>query len=552
MGLFSRIAAPRVERAVSAQPAYSGLMAGLGGVQSATGLIISPATAMAVSTVYACVRRRAQDAARCPGSLYTITEEGQRIEIEDHPLVRLFKRPNRVQTWLEFAEQMNVALLLRQNAYAAVLRDSRGDPAELIPLNPDSVSVLEAVDGQLFYQVSKLGLWQMAVLRGFDDAAVPAEDVLHIRGLTFNTLVGVSTLGLGRDAIGLAMGQEQQAARWMQNGARPSGVLESDKPLSEEAAKRLKDRWESFKAGIQNVGTTAVLEDGIKWKEMKLTSHDLEFLNARQFQVPEICRFLGVPPHKVFYMDRAAAMSISQQDQDYVNSTVAPDIERWEQKLEQYFGLTDEGFHVHFDEGQLLRADVMTRFQSLRMGVLTGILTPNEARTAEGLPPLPGGDNLLVPANTASLGSDMTGTAPDGAGRPEEGTLPQAGVPTNGKQPNADENDANPELPGAEELQPRAMMLGVGVPQRHMGRVRVRRRAPELTYKSTTHDQARPERAFSLPEAPAASRDPQPLALTVNVDASKPSVRRVIRKNEDGSLEITEVPANDDSAGDAA
>ena len=82
----------------------------------------------------------------------------------------------------------------------------------------------------------------------------------------------------------------------------------------------------------------------------------------------------------------------------------------------QVFGLDKEGIEVDFDEGQLLRADIMTRYNAARLGVLTGILTPNEVRRSEGLPPMEGGDKLMVPANTAALGSDMTGTAPDGAG----------------------------------------------------------------------------------------------------------------------------------------
>ena len=98
--------------------------------------------------------------------------------------------------------------------------------------------VLESSDGQWFYQVNRIGLFQMAMLRDFP-VAIPAEDVLHIRGISFNMLVAASTIGLARDAVGLAMAQQIQAARWVNNGARPSGVLETAKTLSDAAAKRL-------------------------------------------------------------------------------------------------------------------------------------------------------------------------------------------------------------------------------------------------------------------------------------------------------------------------
>jgi HK97 family phage portal protein len=559
--IFDRIAPRAVVRDSAPGIPASGLFAPLASVQSASGMQISQATAMSVSTVYACVRRRSQDVARCAPSLYRVDDTGTRQNIDNHPLHDLFNKPNRVQTWMEFAEQMQVAFLLRQNAYAVKLRDGNGVVRELIPINPDAVQVLEAVDGSIFYLTNRIGLWQMSVLRGLD-IAIPAEDMLHIRGLTFNTLVGVSTLGLGRDAIGLAAAQEQQAARWIANGARPSGVLESDKPLSEEAARRLRDRWEAFKSGIQNVGSTAVLEDGVKWRDMKLTSTDLEFLNSRQFQIPEVCRFFGVPPHKVFVVDRAASMSIPQQDQDYCNSTIAPDIERWEQRIEIDFDLDRQGLNVHFDEGQLLRADVMTRFQSLRIGVLTGLLTPNEARESEGLPALPGGDVLLVPANSASLGTDMIGGAADGAGRPEGQNLPGPKVGTGGDQPGAKkkaEDDDDPELPGAEELEPRSLtpvpvertLLLSGVPVRHQARIRARLKrtvvspavsAPRFTQIGPPPLPDSAVRVETTPADPASERGFLLPAITVHVDATKPRVRRQIRKAEDGSLEIVELP----------
>lgn len=436
-GLLSRIAAPAV-RASAGVPSY-GMIPPLGSVQSASGLLVSQATAMGVSTVNACVRRRAIDAARCPPSLYTLNDNGSRDAVTDHPILPLFKRPNRQQTWIEFAYQMNVAVLLRGNAYAAIKRDRRGSAVELIPINPDAVMVLETAEGDIFYNVNRIGLWQIAMLREFPPA-IAEEDILHLRGLTFNSLVGISTIGLARDTVGLAMGLEQQASRWMASGARPSGVLQTSKMLTPEAARRLKAQWDEYKAGIQNVGQTAVLEDGVEWKPLQLTAVDVEFLQQRNFSVLEICRFFGVPPHKVYGLEgRAAAMNIPQQDQDYVNSSVAPDLEFWEQKLCLTFGLDKAGIWVDLDETQLLRTDILTRRNAARLGVLSGITTQNEERRAENLPPKPGGDVLLVPANTAALGSEVTGTAPDGAGRPPGGNPPAPGVPTSGDQVDLDD-----------------------------------------------------------------------------------------------------------------
>jgi HK97 family phage portal protein len=267
--------------------------------------------------------------------------------------------------------------------------------------------------------------------------AIPSEDVLHIRGLSFNILVAASTIGLARDTIGLDMGLSQQASRFVGNGARPSGVLESDKALTKEQADRLKQSWQDYVGGIQNVGQTAVLEDGIKWKQLQLSSVDLQFMAQREMSVLDVCRFFRVPPHKVGVADRAASMNIPQQDQDYANNTVAPDLDRWEAIISATLGLDDQGISIEFDISRLLRADSVTRFTTYRTGITSGMLTPNEARRSEGLVPMDGGDKLLVPANSAALGSDMSGTPADGAGRPVDGSTPAAGLSTGGNQPDA-------------------------------------------------------------------------------------------------------------------
>ena len=319
--IFSALAAPTV-KAGGGVPS-SGYIPPLGSLPSAAGVLISQSTAMAVSAVSACVSYIAEDVARCKPRLYGLDKDGKPYEVKDHPVAQLLRRPNRVQNWLEFCEQMTAAMRLRSNAYAAIIRDRRGQPVELIPINPDAVLMLEAADGSLFYQVNRLGLWQIAMLRDFP-TAIPAEDMFHLRGLTFNALVAASRIGLARDAIGVAMGLEQQASRFVGNGARPSGVLKSPKSLTEEAAKRLKAQWEAFTSGVQNVGRTAVLEGGVEWQSLQLTSVDLEFMEQRKFQVQEVGRYFRVPPHKLG-LDVPRGFNQVQADQDYVSNSVMPD-----------------------------------------------------------------------------------------------------------------------------------------------------------------------------------------------------------------------------------
>lgn len=464
-GLANRAAsavasALRQKSAGAAAVPAQGYLPTLGATPSATGLSISQGTAMAVSAVYACVRCRSEDVARCTPRLFRKDATGKRVqikpddELKSRPvgpaLARTFFNPNEVQTWFEFAEQMQGAHLLRGNAYSVIRRDSRGQLVDMIPVNPDAVLMLEAFDGQLFYNVNRIGLWQIAMLRDFP-SSIAAEDMLHLRGLSFNSLVAFSTIGMARDSIGLAMGLEQQSSRLMANGSRPSVILQSQKRLTDEAAQRLKQQWRELTAGIANAGTTAVLEEGIEAKPLQLSSVDMEFMAQRNFQVQDVCRFYRVPPFKLG-LTELRGIDIAAITQDYVNYTIMPDLERIEQKFEKAFDLQSQDIEMSLDETVLLRADITTRYNAARIALGGGaFVTVNEVRAGEGLPSVEGGDEVTRPVNMATLGSDVTGTAPDGAGRPaaSEGGVPGADAvaspkkPTTSEAANADTEEAN-------------------------------------------------------------------------------------------------------------
>jgi HK97 family phage portal protein len=409
----------------------SGYLPTLGSTPSATGLNISQGTAMAVSGVYCCVTIRSQDVARCKPSLYTRGHKRRKkYLVENHPLAEVLRRPNRQQTWFEWMEQMQTGHLLRGNAYAAIKRQAPGHKvSELVPINPDAVLVLESWDGTIFYNVNRIGMWQIAMLREFP-SSIAEEDIFHLRGVSFNSLMALSTIGMARDAIGVSMGLEQQTARQMANGARPSMVLEMDGKLSEDTAKRLGQQFRDAFGGIRNTGGVPILEQGIKANQLQLTSVDMEFMAQRSFQLADIARFYKIPQHKLG-TDQLRGVNIVQVNQDYVNNTVMPDLHRWEEKFDQVFSLAEQDLEIDFDETVLLRADIATRFTANRIALGGGaFVTVNEVREAENLEPVDpkatGADQVTRPVNMASIGSDLTGTAPDGAGHP---TAAEGGVP---------------------------------------------------------------------------------------------------------------------------
>lgn len=421
-GLFGRIMAGVGPRQRSDSFDTGAAVIGLS-APSATGVLVNQQSALQVTAVMACVRLLAEDVSKMPPRLYRMRDGGGRDEITQGPLADLLWQPNRWQTWPEFCRQMTVAYLLRGNAMAPIFSDGRGQPTMMWPVNPDRMALWESPDGALFWWFTPASLFERALFGG-RPMLIPYDEVFHLKDLSANGLVGQSPIALAREAIGLALGQEQQQAKMIGNGARPSGILTTDQKLTDATAEALKQRWREAYTGAANTGAVPVLEGGLKWQQLSLTAVDMQFLQARQFSLEEICRIFRVPPTMVGHtIGRGQNQSLPQQMQDYRNGPLTSHSDVWERRFDMQFGLRKQGMVVDFDESSLLKADLAARYDAYRIGRFGGWLTGNEIRLSEGLNPVDGADELWEPTNMQPVqnagdvaGSADTGEAPTGAG----------------------------------------------------------------------------------------------------------------------------------------
>lgn len=388
---------------------------------SITGAGVNQTTALNATTVMACVTMLCEDFAKLTPSVFRLDGSGARKPATDHELHTLLYRPNDWQNWFEFAEMMQFSLVMRGNAYAVKIRTQRGKVTKFIPVNADWVALWEAPTGELFYRVTPNGLHLMSELRG-QPFLIPAEDILHIRGFSMNGLVGASRIVMAKEAIGLSLAYERQAAQWMGQGASLSGILTTDQKLTSDAAKRMGQDWKDQKSGLQNAGKIVVLEQGLKYQPVAMTAADAEFIASRGFQIQEITRTFRIPAHMIGDLQRATNNNITQLAQEYINLTMSSYTERWKWKLDSDFDLRAQNIRIDFDLSALTRADTTQRYNNYARGVMGGFLTPNEARADDGRDPKPNGDDLLEPANMSSMGSHASGTGADGGGRPEAGS----------------------------------------------------------------------------------------------------------------------------------
>lgn len=288
-----------------------------------------------------------------------------------------------------FRETLMSHLLLWGNAYAQIIRDSRGRVLSLHPLLPDKMTVDRAANGEIFYQYHS-GQGAVILQRG---------EVLHIPGLVFNGLVGYSPIAMAKNAIGMALATEEYGARFFANGANPGGVLEHPGIVKDPA--RVRDSWNSVYQGSNNAHRVAVLEEGMSFKSIGIPPEQAQFLETRKFQLNEIARIFRVPPHMVGDLEKSSFSNIEQQSLEFVKYTLDPWVVRWEQAMQKAVLLPSEkpDYFIKFNLDGLLRGDYQSRMNGYAVGRQNGWLSANDIRELEDLNRISeefGGDLYLI------------------------------------------------------------------------------------------------------------------------------------------------------------
>ncbi|HDU8715583.1 phage portal protein [Morganella morganii] len=356
-----------------------------------SGRRVSPQLAMQLTAVFSCVRVLAESVGMLPCSLYEQLETGNRRAVRERLNRLLSVNPNNYMTPQEFWELLIACLCLRGNFYAYKVK-ALGEVVELLPLDPSSVTPKLNSKWEPEYQVT------------FPDGrhdTLTQDDIWHVRIFTLDGLTGLSPIAYAKQAVGLGLATEEHGSRLFGNGAVTSGVLQTDQYLKDDAWERLKTDFENRHQGLANAHKPMILEMGLKWQQISMTSEDAQFLETRKFQLEEICRIFRVPLHMIQNTDRATFNNIENLGIGFINYSLVPYLTRIEQRINA--GLVKPSkqgvFYAKFNAGALLRGDMKSRFDAYATGINWGIYSPNECRELEELNPREGGDIWLTPMN---------------------------------------------------------------------------------------------------------------------------------------------------------
>ena len=347
----------------------------------------SPDRAMSVSAVYACVRLLSEAIATLPLDTF-IRFGGDRRPYRPRPDYLSFAPPGISR--IVYLSQLMLSWLFEGNAFVYTPRDKLGVPTSLIVLDPSRVTVERDRHGVIVYRV---------------DGGPPLDwrTILHIPGMMFpGALRGVSPVRAARETIEAGVSAIGYGSNFLRNMAVPPAVLEMPSDVTDETAavakaRRVKAAWNESHAGPDNAGKVGVLLGGAKLTTIAITPEDAQWLESRRFGVSEVARFFGVPPHLI--ADATGSTSwgsgLAQQNTAFGAFSIRP----WVERIEDAHGrlLTSHGMpdvFVKLNVDALLRSDTAERFRTYQTAIAARVMTPNECRRLEDLPPLVGGDEF--------------------------------------------------------------------------------------------------------------------------------------------------------------
>lgn len=416
MGIFSKLADLFKSGQGEVRPenaTYSDeVMDAFGVTPGASGISVNPISAQRVSAVAACRQKIA-------GSISTLrldvlqTNGDSEVKLPRDALWYLLnEQPHEQYTATSHWDNKVSEQLLRGDGFTWIRRRMNGSVAALQPLPWGAVQPWRMPDGSVRYYIT---MPEFGITTWLDP-----DDILHFPGHGFDGVRSMSVIAYGaKNAIGNALAMDDYSGKFFANGAHPSIIIEAPNKMVEEQIRTLQTTMANKYSGPDNFHRLPmVLTEGLKAREISLSAEDAQLLEARKFQVVDIARAFGVPPHSIGETSGASAVGAGyeQQARDFVMHTLRLHIKRLEQELNRKLFPRDTGKFVRFDLGDLIEGDAKAQADYNRAalggpGTGQGWLTVNEVRRTKGLPPVEGGDVIFDP-NKAQATPQPEGATP--------------------------------------------------------------------------------------------------------------------------------------------
>ncbi|HLL28573.1 MAG TPA: phage portal protein [Xanthobacteraceae bacterium] len=369
---------------------------------AANGIEVTPAKALSVPAVLCAVSFIGGTIASLPLDLYKVDQEKGPMVDESNPLYTIIHDEvnSDCLTSFKWRQVMMNGTLLTGRSFSYIERNVAQRVVNLWPLNPKGVTIRRK-NGRTFYDYRETQNTRLITYEAPEIIDIPFL-------LDVDVISHINLVSNMRDTFALCIAAQEYATKYFANGGVPPLALKGPAATAAAVKRAANDVLEAVRDANAQNRNMVYLPGGHELTPVGFNPEQGQLLLARLFQIQEVARIYNLPPTFLHDLSRATYSNAEQADLSFVKHTLMHWLTAIEQELNaKLFSARNRKAFVKFNQDELLRGDFMSRMEGYSNAVSAAVLSPNEARAKEGLPPLPGGDKLYI--NSASVPLESAG-----------------------------------------------------------------------------------------------------------------------------------------------
>ncbi len=292
------------------------------------------------------------------------------------------------QTPFEWKESLFAHLVIHGRAGALKVRNVAG-ALVMLPLvhplcfYPEMPTVGDFRSGMLPVG----GVWFRVMLADGTQVRLDSRDFWYIPALAMTPQFGQGLMNTARRSLSTAIAGEKSAAKMFSSGALLSGIATptDDYDLAEDIPK-IRAEINNSMLGHENAGTIALVNRRLQFTPWTMTAQQAQFIESRQFQIEEISRWTGVPPHLLMQTDKQTSWGtgVDEQNRGLSKFVLGHWATRVEQRASRVLGAPRWS---EFDFAALERPNFATNVGLVLQQVAAGLISADYGRSLLNIPP---------------------------------------------------------------------------------------------------------------------------------------------------------------------
>ena len=360
------------------------------------GIRMTPDDALRLSAVWACVTVTAKALASCNWDVFLERRNGDREPRHELAAYELLNsRPNPECTAFAYREALYIQAMIYGDHYSEIQFDNVGRPIALWPLIPERCTLERDNADRLVLVVRE---------RRGGEVVLDYDNVFHLHGPSLDGLAGFNVVALAARSLAHAAAAEAFGQSFYHNNTQLGGLLSFANPLNDEARRATQEAVEKGRKGSRNAFGMLVVDNGGKYQSFGVEPDKAQFVETRHLLIEEVCRWFGVPPHKIAHLLRSTFSNIEHQSIEFVRDALVPWAERARQEADYKLLRPWTGIRSRIELEWLQEGDAKSKAEADSIEVQNGLVTRNEARRRRGRNSIgPDGDKLTLQVNMTTL-----------------------------------------------------------------------------------------------------------------------------------------------------